>query len=143
MGLPPLEWMRSSQEARANGKPCARSQSMIWFRSARPCAAMAPIHWARSCPLRALSSARNSRSSCRSSPAMAECSLVLEPAPRARLVVKIGLAEARLQMPLLGQDGKSQDGQREERGDDRKPDVARDLRQAEEYQHLSHVDGIA
>ena len=35
--------MRSSQEARAKGMPCARSQSMVSFLSAKPCAAIAAI----------------------------------------------------------------------------------------------------
>src|SRR5262245_47020739 len=114
--------MRSSQEARANGMPCPRNQSITSFLSEKFPAAMAAIHRARSRPVRASRSARNSRSSSSSSRAM--CEGPSEPAARASLVGKILLAEARLQMPFLGQDGKDEQEERQGRCHDCHPDVA-------------------
>src|SRR5262245_27205852 len=140
--------MRSSHEARANGRPWVRSQSMISFLSPNPCAAIAAIHSARSRPVRALSPARNSRSS---SCSFGRPSLAMvppkqqasEPASRARLVVAIRLPEALFEMPLLRQDGKPENREREHRRQNDIPDVMGQLGEAQENEHVAHVDRIA
>src|SRR5262249_19843217 len=141
IGLPPLRWMRSSQEARAKGRPWLLSQSMISFLSLKPWAAMAAIHSARPRPVRAFRPSRNSRSSSRSSLAMVY--RASKPGSRALLVVEIRLPEPLLQMPLLRLDGKLEDGDREHRRQDRQPDVERDLRETEQDQSVGNVNRMA
>ena len=114
------------------GQALLASQSITSFLSAKPWAAIAAIHRPDRAPFAFSGPARNSRSSSRSSLAMAyrlpRTSAACAPCSRDRL------SEAFLQMALFGQDGKNENGNCEQRRHDCEPNVVRELGQAEKHE---------